>query len=172
MSLSIAKVFDANVYVNDRSTHGQAAEVTCPTVTALMTDFAAMGMVGSAEFFNGFDKMEATIKWTYPDNEVQKACANFFKSVSLMVRSSKAQYSNGDIESEVPVVVYMRGLPKQHPGGGYKSKEDTEVESLFSITYFKQEVDGEVIIEIDVLNNIYKVGDEDLLAKRRENLGI
>ena len=71
--MNIAKVYDANVYVNNASKHGLASEITAPTITALMTDYKAMGMIGSAEFFNGFDKLETTIKWTYPDNEAQKA---------------------------------------------------------------------------------------------------
>ena len=90
--MNIAKVYDANVYVNNASKHGLASEITAPTITALMTDYKAMGMIGSAEFFNGFDKLETTIKWTYPDNEAQKAFGNFLKPVDLMIRSSKAEY--------------------------------------------------------------------------------
>ncbi len=170
--MKITKVFDANVYINNGSKHGQASEVTCPDISAVMTDYKAMGMVGSAEFFNGFDKMEATIKWTYPDNEAKLACANFLKPVDLMVRSSKAEYEGEGMKEEVPVVIYLKGYPKKHAGGAYKPKEDTEVESVFSVLYYKEEVDGEAIVELDVLNNVYKVGGEDLLAERRQNLGI
>lgn len=171
--MKITKVYDANVYVNQSSKHGQASEITCPDVSAVMTDYKSLGMVGTAEFFNGFDKMEATVKWTYPDNEAKKACANFLNPVDLMIRSSKAEYDgNEGIKEEVPVVIYLRGYPKKHAGGTYKPKEDTELESVFSVLYYKEEIDGEPIIEIDVLNNIYKVGGDDLLAERRQNLGI
>lgn len=170
--MNIAKVYDANVYVNDASKHGQASEITPPTITALMTDYKSMGMVGSIELFNGFDKLETTIKWTYPDNEAQKACANFLKPVDLMIRSSKAQYDNGGITNEVPIVMYVRGYSKAHPAGSFKAKEDTELENTFAVQYYKLEIDGEEIVEIDVMNNIYKVGGEDLMAERRQNLGI
>jgi P2 family phage contractile tail tube protein len=170
--MKITKVYDANIYVNDGSVHGQASEVTCPDIAAVMTDYKSLGMVGSAEFFNGFDKMEATIKWTYPESDVMKALANFLKPVDLMVRSSKAEYDGEGIKEEAPVVIYLRGYSKKHPGGSFKPKEDTEVESTFSILYFKQEIAGDTIVELDVLNNIYKVGGEDLLAARRQNLGI
>ena len=170
--MNIAKVFDANVYVNNASKHGQASEITAPTITAIMSDYKAMGMVGSIELFNGFDKLECTIKWTYPDNEVQKVCANFLKPIDLMIRSSKAQYDGGGISDEVPIVMYVRGYPKAHPGGSFKAKEDTELENTFSVLYYKLEIDGDAIVEIDVMNNIYKVDGEDLLAERRQNLGI
>jgi P2 family phage contractile tail tube protein len=172
MALKINKVFDANVYVNNSSKHGQASEVTCPDVQAVMTDYASLGMIGSAEFFNGVDKMEATIKWTYPDNEAKIALANFMKPVDIMVRSSKAQYVSGGISGEIPVVIYLRGYSTKHPGGGFTPKTDVELESTLSVLYYKEEVDGEEILEIDVLNNIYKVNGEDLLAERRQNLGI
>lgn len=170
--MNIAKVFDANVYINNASKHGQASEITPPTITALMTDYKAMGMVGSVEFFNGFDKLETTIKWTYPDNEAQKACANFLKPVDLMIRSSKSIIDNSGITSEQPIVMYVRGYPKAHPAGTYKAKEDTELENTFSVQYYKLEIDGEEVVEIDVLNNIYKVGGEDLMAEHRQNLGL
>ena len=170
--MNIAKVCDANVYVNNASKHGQASEITPPTVTALMSDYKAMGMVGSIELFNGFDKLETTIKWTYPDNETQKAFANFLKPVDLMIRSNKAEYDSGGINEDKPIVMYVKGYPKAHPAGTYKAKEDTELENTLTVQYYKLEIDGEEIIEIDVLNNIYKVGGEDLLATRRENLGL
>ncbi len=168
----IAKVFDANVYVNERSQHGLASEVAIPDISALMSDYKAMGMIGTREFFNGFDKMESTIKWTYPDNDVAKAMVNPMKSVDLMVRSSKAEYTDGDLTNEAPIVIYMNGLPKKHTSGSHKAKEDTEVEDTISVNYLKIEIDGEEIVELDVTNNIFKIGGEDQLAQRRENLGI
>ena len=116
--------------------------------------------------------MEATIKWTYPSNDIKIACANPMVPVNLMVRSSKAVYDDGGITDEQPVVIIMKGYPKTHPGGTYKKQEDTEVENTFSIFYYKEEVNGEAIVELDVMNGIYKVGGEDLTAERRQNLGI
>ncbi|MDL2289958.1 phage major tail tube protein [Paludibacteraceae bacterium OttesenSCG-928-F17] len=170
--MKINKVYDANVYVNNSSTHGTASEVTCPTITAKMSDYNALGMAGTASFFNGFEAMELTIKWTYPDNDVKAACANFLKPVDLMIRSSKSEFDSDGIANEAPVVIYLKGYPKQHPGGTYKKNEDTEVESVFSVLYYKEEVDGDEIVEVDVLNNIYIVDGVDMLAERRQNLGI
>lgn len=170
--MKITKVFDANVYVDNASKHGQASEVVLPNITAVMSDYAPLGMVGSTELFNGFDKMESQFTWTYPDNDAQKACANFMKPVDLVLRSSKAEYDNGGIQSEQPIVVNMRGYPKEHQGGTFASKQDVQLQTTFHIIYMKQEIDGEVIVEIDVYNNIYKVGRVDLLAERRQNLGI
>ena len=92
--------------------------------------------------------------------------------MDLMIRSSKAEYDNTGITEEKPIVMYIRGYSKTLPGGSFKAKEDTELESTVSVQYYKLEIDGEEIVEIDVINNIYKVGGEDLLAERRQNLGL
>ena len=170
-AMKVNKVYDANIFVNNTSTHGQASEVTPPTLTAVMADYKAMGMAGSLELFNGFDKMETTIKWTYPDSDTQKVFANFRKPVDLMIRSSKAECETGEMV-EVPIVMYVKGYSKTHPAGTFKAKEDTELESSLAVNYYRLEIDGDPIVEVDVLNNIYKVGGEDLLAERRQNLGI
>ena len=169
--MKVTKVYDANIFVNNTSTHGQASEVTPPTLTAVMADSKAMGMAGSLELFNGFDKMETTIKWTYPDSDTQKVFANFRKPIDLMIRSSKAECETGEIV-EVPIVMYVKGYSKTHPAGTFKAKEDTELESSLAVNYYRLEIDGDPIVEVDVMNNIYKVGGEDLLAERRQNLGI
>lgn len=170
--MKVSKVCDANVYANNASTHGQASEVTCPNITAVMGDYKSLGMVASMELFNGFDKMEMSIKWTYPGNDVKKLCANFRKPIDFMIRSNKAVYENGGLIAEVPVVLYVKGTPKQHEGGAYKPKEDTELNTTFAVTYYKEVVDGEEIMELDVFNNIYKVDGVDQLAEYRQNLGI
>ena len=170
--MNIAKVYDANVYVNTASNHALASEITAPTITAPMTDYKAMGKSVSAEFFNGLDILDTTIKWTYPDNDAQMAFGIFLKPVDLMIRSSKAEYDNTGITDEKPIVMYIRGYSKTLPGGSFKAKEDTELESTVAVQYYKLEIDGEEIVEIDVINNIYKVGGEDLLAERRQNLGL
>lgn len=170
--MKINKVYDANVYVNGSSTHGTASEVTCPEVSAQMTDYNALGMVGTAQLFNGFEAMEASIKWKFPSNDVMMACADPQQAVDLMVRGTKAEYDSAGVSDEVPLTIYMRGFPHKSGVGGFKKGEDTEPETTFGINYYKLEIGGEEIIELDVLNNIYKVGGVDVLSERRSNLGI
>jgi len=172
MALRIHKVSDANVYVNNDSKHGLASEVTCPNVSYNMNDYNALGMVGTARFPDGIEAMEATIKWKYPDNDAQIELANPFRAVDIMVRSNKGIYLNeGRVENR-PIVIFLSGFPMQHQGGTYASKTDVELESQIAVNYYKLEVDMEEIIEVDVLNNILKIGGIDVMAEYRKNLGI
>jgi P2 family phage contractile tail tube protein len=171
--MKVSKVLDANVYVNNVSTHGQASEVTCPEITPVMSEHNSLGSIGTLKTFaKKFEAMEATIKWNYAENDVMKLCSNFNKPMDIMVRSNKSVFDSGMEVIEMPVVVYMKGIPTKHTSGTYKSGEGTEGETTFSVHYFKLEVDGEEIVEVDIRNNIYKVDGEDLLAEYRQNLGI
>jgi P2 family phage contractile tail tube protein len=170
--MTIQEVYDANVYFNSVSTHGTASEVTCPDLTPVMGEYKALGMAGILEFFKGFEKLEATIKWKFADTEIRKACANFVQPADIMVRSNRARWDSGGIIDNVPVVIYLKGTPTKHQGGGYKAQEATEFETTFTCFFFKEEVDGDPIVEVDVMNNIYKVDGVDLLAEYRMNLGV
>jgi len=172
MALTVTKVMDANVYVNNTSKHGQASEITCPDVSYKMDDFQALGLVGTPKYFSGLEAMEATIKWTYPDNDAQIALANPFQPVELMIRSNKMVLENDAVVDNQPVTIYLRALPTKHPGGSFKAKEAVEVEHTFAVNRYKLEVNGEEIIEIDVPNNIFRIGGEDILSDYRTNLGI
>lgn len=172
MAITVSKVQDANVYVNGTSTHGQAAEVSLPEIQFEKMDYKALGMIGVAKFFNGFSALEATIKWNYPDNEVQIACANPKKAIDLMIRSNKTIFQDGSISAEQPVVIYLKGTSNNHGLGAFKAKEDTDLSTKFDVSYVKQEVNGREIVEIDVLNNIFRVDGVDIMADYRKNLGI
>ena len=66
--IEINKLTNANVYMNGVNLLGRAEEVQLPQIKHKMAEHKALGMVGSAEFFAGIDKMECKIKWNalYP----------------------------------------------------------------------------------------------------------
>jgi len=172
MAINVAKIRDVNVYINGTSTHGQASEITLPDVAATKSDYKALGMVGTLELFNGFDKMEASIKWNSPSDNILIGCADPRESVDMMVCSSREVYEGGSIKSEEPVRYFIKGTSKNFNLGSLKAKEDTETETKFSVSYVKMVQNGIDIYELDVNNNIFKIGGVDLMAKYRENLGI
>jgi P2 family phage contractile tail tube protein len=169
---TITKVQDANVYINGTSTHGQASEVTLPEIQFSKSEYKALGMIGSLKVFNGIDALEATIKWNFPDNDVLVALANPRKEVDLMIRSNKTVYSGSNVDDEQPVIVYLKGTSNNHGLGDYKAHEDTELSTKIDITYLKQVVNGQEIVELDVTNNIFRVDGIDQLANYRRNLGL
>ena len=91
--IEINKLTNCNVYMNGNNLLGRAEEVQLPQIKHKMAEHKALGMVGSAEFFAGIDKLECKIKWNalYPD--VLRTCANPFTAAILQVRANLETYN-------------------------------------------------------------------------------
>jgi len=172
MAISVNRVTQANIYLTGTgSLLGRAEEVSLPDVKAKMSEHKAIGMVGSLELPSGIDKMEMKIKWNaiYPDT--MKKFNDIFTARKLQIRGSVESYTAEGRTAQVPAKCFVTVLPKNIPLGSFKQHDNVELEQMFTVTYFKLEVGGDPITEVDVLNNIYRVDGVDLLATFRANLG-
>ena len=169
--IEINRLTNANIYMDGNNLLGRAEEIELPQIKHKMAEHKALGMVGSAEFFSGIEKLECKIKWNslYPD--VFKKAADPFKTVPLQARANLETYnSQGKIE-EVAAVVYLSGTFKEFPLGNIKAGDNAEYETSMAVNYAKLTVGGEELFEIDVLQNIYKVNGQDILSGYRSNIG-
>lgn len=169
--IKINRLTNANIYMDGNNLLGRAEEIQLPQIKHKMADHKALGMVGSAEFFAGIDKLECKIKWNSLYTEVIKKAANPFTAVQIQARASLETYNNMGKLSEVPAIAYISGTFKEFPLGNLKPQENAEYETTISVNYAKLIVDGEEIFEIDVLENIYKVDGIDILMVYRNNTG-
>lgn len=171
--MDINRLTNANVYLDGVNFFGRAEEIELPKVQQKYAEHKALGLVGTAEFWTGIDKLEAKIKWSSLYPEAYAAMANPTQVVALTVRSSLEQYDGTQGRTaQLPVRAELRGCFKEFPMGSFKPKDNVEFDSTFSVYYAKLVVDGQDLFEIDVLNNLYKVDGEDLLAEYRVNLGL
>lgn len=169
--IAINHLTNVNLYMNGSSLLGRAEELELPQVKHKMQEHKALGMVGTAEFFSGIEKMETKIKWASYYPEVARVVANPFRTVQLQGRGSLETYTGQGRVAEVPLVVMLTAAPNDFPLGTYKQHERVVPESNLSLYYAKLEIDGQHIFEFDVLNNIYKVAGEDVLTTYRLNIG-
>ena len=169
--IKINKLTNANVYLNGVNLLGRAEEVQLPQIKHKMAEHKALGMIGSAEFFSGIDKLECKIKWNALYPEVLLTAASPFTAAMLQVRANLETYNGmGKIE-EVPATAFIIGTFKEFPLGTIKPHDNAEYETTMSVTYAKLVVDSIDIFEIDVLENIYKVNAVDTLKNFRKNIG-
>lgn len=171
MAIIINRITNCNVYLDGASMLGRAEEIDLPEVKQIMQEHKALGMQGKVEFPAGIDKLEAKIKWNSFYPEVLRKIGNPFKSLQLQARGSLESYTGQGRTSEVPVVTLMTGIFKKFPLGKFKPHDNVELESELAIHYVKQTIDGQDIIEIDVLANIFRIGTGDLLERFRINIG-
>ena len=162
---------NANIYIDGNSLLGQAEEFKLPVVKFKMAEHKAVGMVGAIKLPSGFEALEGEIKWNSLYKDVAKTVANPYKAVQLQCRSNIETYGAQGRLQEVSLVTYLTVMFKKNPLGTFKQHDNAEFGSGFSATYIKQVIDGEDVLELDYLANIYKVGGEDLLQQYRANIG-
>lgn len=171
MAIQVNSVTNANIYADGGSWIGRAKEVQVPEIAYKFVDHEALGMVGMTELFAGIDKMEVTIQWNSMYADVLKKAANPNQPIRLQVRSNLRVESSAGLVDEQPVAIFLTCRPKNMPGFNFKQHENVEAESKLNVTAYRLEINNEIIVEIDVLANIFKVGGVDLLAKYRRNIG-
>lgn len=171
-SVAIKKITNGNVYMNGTSLLGKVEEFEPPKITHKMAEHKALGLIGTPEYFAGIDKMEARLKWSSLYADSLGIAADPTKAVNLMLRGNLETQTSQGKTGEVPAVVYMTAMFKDFPTGNFKQHENSEYESMATVTYVKMEVDSQPVLEIDILANIYKVNGVDILAKYKANLGI
>lgn len=171
MAIQVNSLTNANVYVEGNNMLGRASEIELPNVTHKMSDHEGLGMIGMVEFFSGIEKLEGKIKWNAFYKDALGFISDPTRTVQLMVRGNLETYESAGKTAEVPVIVYLTVQFKSIPLGNYVQHENVELESDYSAYSVKMEIDGEPILEIDLLAQIYKVGGVDIMATYRANIG-
>ena len=171
MGVQTNQITNANIYVNGNNMLGRASEVDAPKVMAKMTQYKALGLIGTFDLPSGFEKMELRIKWNAFYADVFGAFADPYKPIQLQIRSSLETWEGGELISQKPCVIYATCQSKGLPLGNFKQQDNPEIESNLSCTHCKMEIDGVEIFELDTNNNIFKVNGEDKMATYRNNIG-
>lgn len=172
MPIEVSKIFNANVYMDGTNNLiGRAAEVTLPEISVAKSEHTGLGMVGSLELPAGLEAMTMQIKWSGFYAAQMRAAANPFQAHSWMIRASVETYGAGGRVDEQPVVWHTTASWTKAALGGVKPKEAASFEDEMSVTYVKVLHAGAEILEIDVLQNIWRAGGEDVLANYRKNIG-
>ncbi len=169
--IEIKRLTNACVYMDGSTLLGRCEEITLPEIKSKMSEHKALGMVGQIEIASGFEKLEGKIKWSALYPGVLKKTANPFKFVQIQVRGSLESWTGQGRTEQQKVVIYLTVGFKSFPGGSFKPNDNVEAETAFACYYMKQVLGGEDIVEIDVLENIYKAGGVDMLAQYRSNIG-
>lgn len=121
------------------------------------------------------EDMEMTIHWREVSNRFMGLLA--YKAHNLTFRSAQHLYdvSNGNIAQEALKIV-VRGIPKKGGFGKLEQAAETESESVLGLDYIKIWVDGQMQMEFDRFNHIWRVRHNgkvvDYLADVRRATGL
>lgn len=158
-----------NLFVDGVSFQGDVPSLTLPKLTLKMEEHRAGGMDAPVELDMGMEKQEAGFVTT----GVRREALKFFGLADGTAFNGTFRGAFKGLKGKVtPVVVTLRGALKEVDMGDWKPGDKAEIKYNVAVTYYKLEVDGRLIYEIDPLGMIRVINGVDQLAAQRSALGL
>jgi len=158
-----------NLFVDGISFQGDVPSLTLPKLTLKTEEHRVGGMDVPVELDMGMEKQEAGFTTTGVRRESLKMFGLADGSGFNGVFRGAFKGLKGKV---TPVIVTLRGLLKEVDMGDWKSGDKAEVKHNVALTYYKLEVDGRLIYEIDALGMKRVINGVDQLAAQRSALGL
>lgn len=140
---------NCTIFVDRISKIGQANEITLPVPTEKVEEMRNAGMVMPIDVPMGYEKPEASFKLTAFDPQV-------IVLFGLAVGAEKEFMVTGALAHEDGTIInataYIRGRLMSHDAGGWQSGEPSENDFSVTVRYYRLEVDGRTLIEMDPFN--------------------
>lgn len=141
---------NCNIFVDRVSQIGQASEIELPVPKEKMEELRNAGMVMPIEVSLGYDKLDMKFKLTAFSPQVLKLFGLKIGEVKEFMATGALVDEDGRTHS---AVAYCRGRLSQAKAdnwkpGDKKNENDFEV----AVRYYKLEIDGEPIIDMDAFN--------------------
>ena len=167
-SLNLDIVTAANVYLDDTSLYGKVEKITGPTITPVMKEVKAVGMMGTKKVWVGFEAIEVDITWKF----INENCTDFFKDYNWKIYGNVVRRENGT-ERNLPAYVELRGRMEDNGIGGDLEGQNWSGQTVkFAVDYIMVKHDNVEILVIDVDNNIYRDHGVDKFAEMRKNANL
>lgn len=137
---------NCTIFVDRVSKIGQAKEITLPVPTEKVEELRNAGMVMPIDIPMGYEKPEASFKLTAFDPQV-------ITLFGLAVGEEREFMATGALAHEDGTIVnataYIRGRLIKNDHGTWTPGEAGENDFAISLRYYKLEVEGSVLIEMD-----------------------
>ena len=157
-----------NLFVDGRGYVGKIDELTPPKLTIKTEEHRAGGMDVPVEIDMGMEKLECDFTLAGTDAGTLKSWGlGSSEPVPLTFRGA-VQDGDGVVRA---VVMRMRGIIREADFGTWKPGEKAPLKVMVALRYYKLEIDGEVIYEIDAENMIRIVDGEDRLEAPARGAG-
>jgi P2 family phage contractile tail tube protein len=160
---------NTNLFVDGVSFSGDVPSLTLPKLTQKMDDYRGGGMAGPIELPTGLEKLEAL----FSTNGVRREALKFFGLSDRTACNAVFRGSFKGLKGKVtPVIATLRGGLKEVDLGDWKAGDKAEIKHSMAVTYYKLEVEGRVIYEIDMVNMVQVIDGVDQLQEERSALGL
>ncbi|KDD65581.1 hypothetical protein V466_28085 [Pseudomonas mandelii PD30] len=158
-----------NAFVDGVSFAGDVPTLSLPKLTQKTDDYQGGGMSAPIEMAIGLEKLEAA----FTTNGVRRESLKYFGLADQTGCTIVFRGAFRGLRGEVtPVAVTLRGGIKEVDMGDWKPGDKAEIKHAIKAVYYKLEIDGRVMYEIDPINMIQVVDGVDQLAEERAAIGL
>lgn len=137
---------NATIWVDRTSQIGQASEIGFPNLKRKMEKIFNGGMETEIEVAMGYEMPEVNFKLSGFHPEVMKL---FGLAVGVETEYMATAANVDDDGTSHSLICYFRGMITEVKPDSHKRGDKTELEYTMSFRYYKLEIDGQPIIEID-----------------------
>lgn len=148
------------------------AELTLPELSNMTEDIKGAGIAGAytGVVLGHIDPMSVTLNFRTCTKDVIKLYEQRNHTLDLRVAQQGKDTTAGNV-TVTPVKHVMIVQPKKLSPGKVAPASPADASGEFAVTYWAMYIDGEKVLEIDMLNFIYNVNGVDYLADVRKALG-
>lgn len=164
------KLKNMNLFNDGISYVGEVSEVTLPVLERQMEEWRAGGMNAPLKADLGMSAL--SMDWTcggLMEDALKQWGITTHDGVMLRFAGAYQRDDRADVDA---VSVTVRGRHSKIDMGTQKPGDDTEFKVTSELSYYKFELNGETLVEIDIINMIENVNGEDRLSDQRTALGI
>lgn len=159
------------VYEDATEFYGMA-EVTLPEISQIAEEVKGAGIAGAfnGAFVGHVEAMTLTLNFRSVTPDAIKLAEPRNHQIDL--RASQQQWDNtAGVFKQVAVKHVLVVTPTKFAPGKLAPAASAEASGEYAATYFATYINGEKVMEIDILNFIYFINGVDYLAEVRKALG-
>src|SRR6266478_1248102 len=160
---------DFTVWINDIGKIGEAPNFQPPEINIQTEEFRGGGMDGTAEIPMGIEKLEFDFNLHTWDEQIWSILG--YGPGSLDVPITFRGYLLTAAGNEKGVVIETHCLIKSVKPSKVEAGKKADLSVHVCANYYRHEIDGRTVTEIDVFNKITIIGGNDKSANARRILG-
>ncbi|WP_186081805.1 phage major tail tube protein [Burkholderia gladioli] len=162
-------LYNCSVAIDGRGYAGRATSMTPPKLKLKTDDYRAGGMDAPSKVDQGMEALEASFAMASMEYEVLK----YFGILDGNAFSGNFRAAFKDHYGKIKYVgAFFRGKLTEVDPGEWKPGEKAETKYTIAVDYYRMEIDGAVVHEIDVFACKRVVNGVDQLAEVRKALGM
>lgn len=159
-----------NVFADGQNFACVAKSVTLPKIAKKTEDYRGSGMLGDVAISVGLEKMELEVNYGGFDPRLYSQLSVCGTS-DLPVRYVGV-YTTPNTCIPMAVEIYMRGEGHEVDPGTAELGKLSEFKMKYGLTYYRLNVDGVTVVELDFINGINIINGVNLAAAVLAALGL